>query len=65
MDLQQVLSLADNFGVLVLSIYIIQRGMDQLKELLVMYNGFVQEVLTQQQGNNRDLSDLVKSLCQK
>jgi hypothetical protein len=65
MDIEQLLNLVDTLGVVVLSFYIIQKGMDQLKELLTMYNGFVQAVLTQQQANNQSLSDLVSDLCQK
>lgn len=65
MDIQQVFALADNFGVLVLSLYIIQNGMTQMKDLHSQHNGFVKSVLDQQQVNNQSLSDLVKDLCHK
>lgn len=65
MELEQILSLADNFGILVLALYIIQKGMDQMNMLNQQYNGFIQTVLTQQQSNNDQLASLVEKLCQK
>ena len=65
MELEQILSLADNFGILVLALYIIQKGMDQMNMLNQQYNGFVQTVLVQQQSNNEQLASLVEKLCQK
>ena len=65
MELEQLLSLVDNFGILVLALYIIQKGMDQMNMLNQQYNGFVQTVLVQQQSNNEQLASLVEKLCQK
>lgn len=65
MEWKNIVDLADNFGVLVLSLYIIQFGMAQMKELVQQNNTFFKDILDDQKAYNDKLADLLEKICVK
>lgn len=65
MELLEILKAVDGYVALGVAVWVIQIGMSRMDKLTDQYNGFVTNVLTQQQTNNQSLADLVKDLCQR
>ena len=63
-EFDSLLAIVDNFGMLVLALYIIRDGMQQMQQLYQDNAKTVALMLTQQQANNQQLADLVRDLCQ-
>lgn len=63
MELVDILTALDGYVALGVAVWVIQVGMNQLKETNNQHWAFIERILLQQQNNNQLMMNIVKDVC--